>query len=86
MAQLIVEFRVSDYQKYRTNFDKGARYREEAGITNCRIFRDVDDQNSIVVVSDATDEAKALAIFNNPETRKLSQEVMTASPRLHFVK
>jgi quinol monooxygenase YgiN len=87
MGQLIVEVKFTDNAKFEANFAKGATFRQQAGVTNSRVFRDAADPNHVVVISDATDEVKARALFANPEVRKMMQEAGSAAPpKVSFAK
>jgi hypothetical protein len=87
MSTLIVEVKIADYAKFSETFPKGASIRGAAGVTNSRVYRGVDDPNSVIVVSDASDEAKARAMLGSPEVRSMMQAgSLQGAPKITFAK
>ena len=50
---------VDDYDAWKTKFDGGAQFRENAGIKVISISRNIDDMNSITIIEEAPDKATA---------------------------
>jgi hypothetical protein len=80
MGTLIVELKISDFTKFTEVFPKGEAVRNAGGITNSRAFRGIQDPNSIIVISDASDEGKARAALGSDEVRSLMQAASIIGP------
>jgi hypothetical protein len=59
MGTMITRLRVRDYYDWRQAFDEGLHHRAAAGLTNERIYREINDGNSLVLVMEAADMAMA---------------------------
>jgi hypothetical protein len=71
MPRIAVHVNVADYDTWRPNFEKGSDQRAKFGVTNPSVYRNADRPNEIVVVSDVTDVAKAVAGIRGPEVREM---------------
>jgi hypothetical protein len=60
MPRLAVHVVVADYAKWRESFNKGAEARAKYGVTNATVYRNADNGNEVVVVSDVTDVQHSL--------------------------
>ena len=52
MAQLFVRHKVKDYEKWKASFDEHAEMRQAAGSRGCRLFREEEDPNEVIVSCD----------------------------------
>ena len=82
---LTVQFKVQDYGKWRTAFDGREKGRVEAGITNGKVYRGVEDPNDIIVLGDAADVAKARTFLGSDDLKAAWQKSgMQGSPNIRF--
>ena len=70
MPRIAVHMKVADYAKWRESFNKGTEVRAKHGVMNPTVYRNADDGNEVVVVSDVADVAKAVAGVRSPEIRE----------------
>jgi hypothetical protein len=59
MGMMIIRHKVSDYDKWRPEFDSHSAMQKGAGLSNPRVLRSADDKNEIVIIFDAADTKKA---------------------------
>jgi len=59
MVMMIIRHKVSDYGKWRPQFDSHSAMQKGAGLSNPRVLRSADDKNEIVIIFDAADTKKA---------------------------
>jgi hypothetical protein len=59
MGMMIIRHKVSDYGKWRPEFDSHSATQKAAGLNNPRVLRSADDKNEIVIIFDTTDIKKA---------------------------
>ena len=52
MGMLIIRHKVSDYGKWRPEFDSHSAMQKAAGFSNPRVLRSADDKNEIVIIFD----------------------------------
>jgi Protein of unknown function (DUF3764). len=64
---LIVSTKVEDFAKWKTAFDEAALMREKMGIKILNIYRSIDDENSVTVISEYASLEMAKAILASPE-------------------
>ena len=86
MAKMATQITIGDYGKWRAGFDKAASFREKAGMKNVQVYRDVDNPSSALVWSEIDDPAKARAVMDSPELRKVMQEAgVVGAPKIHVI-
>ena len=86
MAKMATQITLGDYAKWRAGFDKAAPFREKAGMKNVQVYRDADNPSSALVWSEIDDPAKARAVMDSPELRKVMQEAgVVGPPKVHVI-
>ena len=61
---------VADYEKWRLVFDEGEAYRKASGATGAsQVYRDVDDPNTITVVTEWDNEESVRKYMDDPVLR-----------------
>ena len=88
MPRIAVHLMVADYAKWREGFDKGAAERAKHGVTTTKVYRNADNGNEVVVTTDVTDAAKAIAGIRGNEIREAMKKsgvqgeptIMVANP------
>src|SRR5271155_2195029 len=66
---LTTHFKVKDFSAWRTGYNENENNRQSAGITNGRVFRNADDPNEVVVLSDVADVTKARTWLGSDEMK-----------------
>ena len=69
MVTIIAKHRVRNYDQWRPTFDQFQSKRNEHGVTNGRVYRNADDANDLVLLFDATDEARARQYYASDDLR-----------------
>jgi hypothetical protein len=82
---LTVHHKVKDYATWRTSYDGHEHGRRSAGITNGRVFRNVDDPNDVVVLQDVADPAKARTWLSSDDLRaEMQKSGVVGAPNIRF--
>jgi hypothetical protein len=71
---------IGDYAKWRPVFDKYKSLRDNAGLSNVRVYRNADDPKELIVWSDTSDVAKAREALGSEEIRNAMQEARVIGP------
>jgi quinol monooxygenase YgiN len=75
MVYLNTRHTVADYEKWRAVFDEGEARRRAAGATGVnQIYRDVDDPNTVTVVSEWDNADNARKFMDDPAVREVMQK------------
>lgn len=64
---LIVSIKVEDYGKWKMAFDEAASMREKLGIKMLGIYRDIDDEHRVSLISEYPSLEMAKAVLASPE-------------------
>ena len=86
MASMIIHHSVRDYAAWRPGYDAHESSRVAAGITDCRVYRNAEDPNDIVIVANVFDPAKGarMAAGDNLKTAMQKAGVLGA-PTIHLI-
>jgi len=71
---LIVHFKVQNFDAWRASYNGLEKSRASAGITNSRVFRSPDDPNDVVILQDVADVAKARTWLVSDDMKALLQK------------
>jgi heme-degrading monooxygenase HmoA len=75
MIYTIFRQTVSDYEKWRLVFDEGEAYRKTSGATGVsQVYRDVDDPNTITVVTEWDSAESIRKYMDDPVLRESLQK------------
>jgi len=69
MALVIVRHRVKEFGAWLAAFDAHGTARADAGFSNVRIYRSVDDSSEVVVLLDTADIGKATQFITSAEVK-----------------
>ena len=69
MISVINSFKVKSYPEWKAGFDSHAAAREQMGINITGLYKDLNDENSLVITAEMESAEKANAVFSNPEFR-----------------
>lgn len=85
MPHLLIRIKVSDYDKWKSSYDKGPAkaHRIATNSTGGHIFRDAEDNNKVTVLFEwgsMEDLQKYLGLMGTPETQRVVQEAGIIGP------
>jgi len=72
MTMIFLKQKVKDYQTWKSSFDKQASARELFGCRGCRIFRDLHDQDEVIVFLELENIAGARQLLQSPDFKKIT--------------
>jgi hypothetical protein len=82
---LTIHHKVKDYTAWRAGYDAYETSRRSAGISNGRVFRNVQDPNDVVVIQDVADVAKARTWVASEDLKAAMQKSgVIGSPSIRF--
>ena len=67
VTHLHVGFKVEDYNKWKEGYDASIEQRKASGETSFQVFRNVDDPNTVTVLSVQESAEKVQAFLDSPE-------------------
>jgi hypothetical protein len=69
MALVIVRHKVNDFVTWKRAFDAHAPARADAGLSNTRLYRSVDNPSEVIILFDTDDIAMAKRFVSSPELK-----------------
>jgi quinol monooxygenase YgiN len=69
VTHLHVGFKVTDYEKWKAGYDASIEQRKAAGEISFQVFRNVDDPNTVTVLSVQESAEKVLAFMESPDLK-----------------
>jgi hypothetical protein len=82
---MTVNFKVKDFNAWRTSYSGHEKDRASAGITNGKVFRSADDPNDVLVLQDVADVSKARTWLGSSEMKTvLEKSGVIGSPTIRF--
>jgi hypothetical protein len=81
---LATQLKVGQYTSWRARFDEMKGLRASAGITNAKLFRDSDSENTLVVLADIPDFRDALAWAKDGWRTAIPTDEVEGSPTFYF--
>ncbi len=69
VTHLHVGFKVENYEKWKAGYDASIEQRKAAGEISFRVFRNVDEPNSVTVLSVQESAEKIRAFINSPDLK-----------------
>lgn len=73
MAFVLVRHKVKDYPKWKQIFDAALFLRQSSGEKSCKIFRNSDDPNEVVVLTEWDDIHNAVKYSQNKLFRQAAE-------------
>ena len=70
MASIVRRSRVEDYARWKTVYQAGEAARQAAGWRDQEVFRNPDDLNEIVILTEVDDVERARAYAESEEVRR----------------
>jgi hypothetical protein len=59
MVQMIIRHNVTDFDKWKTAYDDHRSARQEAGLKDLHLWRNIEDPHEVIVMFEASDVEKA---------------------------
>ena len=82
---VIISAQVSDFDQWKSKFDKLEEQRLEAGIS-VRAYRNPDDTNASYVIGTAPSKEAFVEFFTSPERQAIQDSgVITSKPEITFL-
>jgi hypothetical protein len=82
---MTVNFKVKDFNAWRTSYSGHEKDRASAGITNGKVFRSADDPNDVLILQDVADVSKARTWLGSSEMKTvLEKSGVIGSPTIRF--
>jgi heme-degrading monooxygenase HmoA len=86
MPYILVRHKVADFSKWKPVYDAHLPARQEAGIKEVHVLRNVDDPNEVVVLSEAENLQKARDFAASSDLREKMQEAgVVDRPDIYFL-
>ena len=86
MLYVYVRHEVQDFAAWKVAFDAHAEAQRAAGLRDPRLFRDAEKPNVVVILFQATDEAKAKAFVASADLRDTMMRAgVVGMPDVHFL-
>jgi hypothetical protein len=82
---MTVNFKVKDFNAWRTSYSGHEKDRASAGITNGKVFRSADDPNDVLILQDVADVSKVRTWLGSSEMKTvLEKSGVIGSPTIRF--
>ena len=78
MAYLLVRHKVEDYERWKPGFEDHGATRKESGSKGVRLFRNADDPNETVIITEWDDLEKARQFAQSDDLRETMQRLGVA--------
>jgi hypothetical protein len=83
---MMVKISVEDFAKWKDSFDRLGSDRINAGSKGGYVFRNIADQNQVVVILEMEDLDRAREFLGSPQAQQAMQEAgVTGPPELLFL-
>ncbi len=73
VTHLHVGFKVEDYERWKEGYDASIGHRKFAGEISYQVFHNVDDPNTVTVLSVQKSKEGILAFMNSPDLKEKMQ-------------
>ena len=86
MPYLLVRHRVADFSKWKSGYDSHLPARQQAGLKETYLLRDMTDSNNVVLFFEADDIEKAKGFAASPDLREAMQKAgVIDQPDIYFL-
>jgi hypothetical protein len=84
---MLVRHKVADFAKWKAAYDAHGSARQNAGLKEEHLLRNVDDPNEVILLFSAEDLEKAKAFSASDDLRQAMQKAgVTDKPDVYFLK
>jgi len=74
VTQLHAGFKVEDYERWKEGFDASIEQRKAAGEISFQVFRNVDDPNTVTVLTVQQSAERVQAFLDSPDLKRRMKE------------
>lgn len=83
--QVVIMFKVQDFDQFKSAFTAAERFRTEAGLT-AKGYRNLDDPNSAVVIGTAPTKEAFVSFFSSQaQQERMKNAGLTEPPSVTFI-
>jgi heme-degrading monooxygenase HmoA len=87
MIHMLVRHKVADFAKWKAAYDAHGSARQNAGLKEEHLLRNVDEPNEVILLFSAEDLEKAKAFSASDDLRQAMQKAgVTDKPDVYFLK
>ena len=84
--KVIISLEVADYASFKSGFEQGRPYREEAGISESDAYRNIDSPNNVWVIGTATSKEAFLEFFaSDAQKERMKNAGVISLPTVTFM-
>ena len=86
MTYLLVIHKVADFTNWKKGYDDSLAARQQAGLKERYLLRNVDDANEVILLHEAEDLQKAKEFVSSPDLREMMQQSgVLGEPKGYFL-
>jgi hypothetical protein len=86
MSHILVRHKVSDYSKWKSAYDSHSAARQEAGLKEERLLRNVDDPREVILLFEVKDLEKGRQFAASVSLREAMQDAgVVDKPDIYFL-
>jgi heme-degrading monooxygenase HmoA len=74
MVQVLVRYKVEDYDKWLWVFKSWGHVRDAAGAKNLKTYHNIDEENQVVYIAEWDNFEQAITYYNSPALQKAQKE------------
>ena len=78
--KIIMSFEVADFADFKSGFEKGRPYREEAGISESEAYQNIDSPKNAWIIGTATSKEAFLSFFSSDAQKERMKNAGIISP------
>ena len=86
MTYLLVIHKVADFTNWKMGYDDSLAARQQAGLKEMYLLRNVDDPNEIILLQEVEDLQKAKDFVRSPDLQeRMQQSGVMGEPKRYFL-
>jgi len=86
-SYLIVRHTVEDFATWKPVYDGHVKVRDEAGLKEIYLLRNIENQNDVTMLFEAQDLEKAKAFVESADTHdKMKESLVVGVPEIYFLR
>ena len=87
MGMIVIHHKVKEFASWKSGYDKHAGIRKAAGLNHDHVLQSVDDPNTVTVVMDFANLAKAKAFAASADLKTVMKAAgVVGTPAIHLLK
>ena len=85
-VKVILSMEVTDFTGFKSGFDQGRPYREEAGISESEAYQNIDSPKNAWIIGTATSKEAFLSFFSSDaQKERMKNAGIISSPTITFL-